>query len=293
MKVYVEPPAGLSRAMQRVADALSAFAPSNVKVVPREELADFVVLHVIDHFGVPEVIERLEDRGQRYGIIQYCMRSTRKPNTKDWINIWRDVPVWSYYDLARLCIEDGVQPGTALSQFYHAPLGCDWTKFFPKRLAPRYLVATSGYVAESECVDAVSAAVRAYSFDARQFHLGPDLGLGQHITSKLGISDEELARELNASEFVTGLRRTEGFELPIVEGFFCGCRPITFDTPTYREWFSEMAEFVPEGSAADVTEAVLQIFKAGKRPVEQEEIQRARLTFDWERLVTGFWQVAL
>lgn len=292
MKVYVEPPAGMSLAMHRVASALEKYSPDSVGVVTKRELADLVVLHVVDYNGVPEVIQSLQERKQRYAIIQYCLRSTSKPSTRDWINIWRDVPVWSYYDLRQLCIEDYADVN-ALSRFYFAPLGCDPEVFYKRRLAAKYLVITSGYVAESECVDAVSAAVRQYSFDSRQFHLGPDLKLGAHVTSKRGISDTELARVYNSSEFVTGLRRTEGFELPIVEGFFCGCRPITFDRPHYKEWFSAMAEFIPEGTAEEVTASVLEIFKRGRQHTTPNTIKLIQEVFDWSALIPKFWEMAL
>lgn len=291
MRVYVKPPAGLSRAMDRVSAALANHAPVGVQIVNRQEIADFVVLHVIDYDGVPETIERLKEFGQRYAIVQYCVRSTSKPNTADWIDIWSDTPVWSYYDLHRMCREDGVSADEPLAQFFCAPLGCDPEVFFVKRLSPKYLVATSGYVAESECVDAVSAAVQRV--DGKQFHLGPDLTLGPHIVSKLGISDTELARCYNSAQFVTGLRRCEGFELPMVEGLFCGCRPITFDQPHYALWFNEVAEFIPEGSTEEVSASVEEIFKRGKREVTPSELLLARELFNWSALVPEFWKLAL
>jgi hypothetical protein len=277
--------------MYRVSDALGKFAPAGVQIVARPEIADFVVLHVIDYDGVPEAIEHLKEFGQKYAIVQYCMRSTSKPNTADWADIWKNTPVWSYYDLYRLCKEDGVDPDAVLPQMFCAPLGCDAEVFSSRRLSQKYLVATSGYVAESECVDAVSAAVQRV--DGKQFHLGPDLTLGSHVVSKLGISDTELARCYNSSQFVTGLRRCEGFELPMVEGLFCGCRPITFDQPHYALWFNEVAEFVPEGSSEDVSAAVEEIFKRGKREVTPSEMQMAKELFDWSQIIPEFWKFAL
>jgi glycosyltransferase involved in cell wall biosynthesis len=281
--------------MYRVADALRKYAPAGVEFVRDYWAADVSVLHVIDHHDVPELLEKLKAADKRFAIMQYCMRSTSKPNTRDWLDIWAQADaVWSYYDLRRLCADDGVIASTALeSKFYYAPLGCDADVFSLNRMAPLYQIATSGYVAESESVDAVSAAVRQFSFDARQFHLGPDLQLGRHVISKHGISDAELARFYNSCEFVSGLRRCEGFELPILEGFFCGARPITFNAPHYAEWFSAMAELIPEGTAEDVTAAVLDIFKRGRREVTREERAQFVEIFDWETLVPAFWERVL
>ena len=292
MRVFVAPQKRLSRAMDRVASALAEFAPASIEIVQRLEVADLVVLHVVNHADTVESLQYCKDANKRCAIIQYCVRSTEKPNTVDWIELWRDIPVWSYYDLRRLCSEDAV-PSAALSMFYFAPFGSDFTVFNLKRQPLRYLIATSGYLAESESVDAVSAAVEQFSPEARQFHLGPNLRLGSHVIPKLGISDTELARSYNASLFVSGLRRCEGFELPMLEGFLCGATPITYDKPHYREWFSAMAEFIPEGSAEEVTAAVLEVFKRGPRSVTSSEYVRVQEVFDWIPIVSGFWELAL
>lgn len=289
MRICAAPPYGVSKAMHRVAAALERHAPRSVKVERRPDLADFVILHVIDYNGVPEAIQHCKELGQRYAIIQYCMRSTSRPNTKDWAEEWKDCCVWSYYDLDKMCKDDGASP---IGNFYCAPLGAD-AAFSMNRLPPRYKVVTSGYVAESESVQSVAQAVRDLGDDARMFHLGPDLKLGCHVISKLGIPDAELAEAYNSAEFVSGLRRCEGFELPIVEGLFCGARPITFDQPHYRKWFNAFAEFIPEGAPEDVTIAMLDIFRRGPRPVTEGEVKHAAEIFNWHSIASTFWERAL
>ena len=84
MNVYLAVPGGLSRAMDRVVHALSLYAPPNVTVVKREAEADLVVLHTIGYPETVEAVERMRARGQRYLIVQYCLRSTHRGDTASW-----------------------------------------------------------------------------------------------------------------------------------------------------------------------------------------------------------------
>src|SRR6187431_1928603 len=100
MKVFVDAPDGLSRAMGRVAKALREYAPPGIQVVATENVADIVILHVVGYPDTLEAVERLRDEGKAYGLIQYCLRSTQRPDTGSWLELWKDAEiVWSYYDL--------------------------------------------------------------------------------------------------------------------------------------------------------------------------------------------------
>src|SRR5688572_30420855 len=136
MKVFVKAPAGLSRAMSRVEDALIEYAPtpvpndpdSGVYLVKSREEADLVVLHVIGEEGITEAA-KLKTAGKKYAIIQYCLRTTQKPDTLAWLETWRNAEcVWSYYDLRALWKEDADGTGgddifEKDINFYYAPLG--------------------------------------------------------------------------------------------------------------------------------------------------------------------------
>lgn len=124
-------------------------------------------------------------------------------------------------------------------------------------------------------------------------HLGPDLKLGPGVEYHLDIPDRKLAGLYSMCQFVAGLRRCEGFEMPAAEGLLCGARPIMFDAPHYRAWFDGLAEFIPETDAASVTNALEGLFREGAVPVSQSEKWDARGRFDWQRLVTGFWTKVL
>lgn len=287
VKVYVMPPPVDSWVLKRVADALIQYAPHDIDIVSSSDGADLVVLQIIGrqdrNWGR---VTRLKGRGQRYAIVQFCLRSTRRPLTENWFPLWRDaVLTWSYYDLKALCAEDGTPQDFP---FYHAPLGVDATVFYPRDYPQRqYVIATSG-------LSAVTESIREADFAARRvgrlmFHLGHELNRGTHITCARGMDDDILAKWLSQCEFVAGLRRTEGFELLAAEGLLCGARPICFDQPHYRQWFGPWAIFIPEGSREQVIDSLEGVFRSGAEPVTEEERNAAKVLFDWDTIIAGFW----
>jgi D-inositol-3-phosphate glycosyltransferase len=304
VKVFVKAPDTLSRAMKRVANALMEFAPTpipnepeSVYVVNSEAEADLVVLHVVGEEGITEAA-RLKAAGKKYAIIQYCLRTTQKPNTSDWLTTWRDAEVvWSYYDLRALCEQDGIideEGGLTyhLRNFYHAPLGVDTEAFrFWPSVPKKFEILTSGFVAETECVKEASEAAKAVN--GKMYHLGPKLINEPHVTSALGIDDDTLAQMYSRSKYVAGLRRGEGFELPAAEGLICGARPICFDAPHYRKWFGEFAIFIGEDSPLAIQTSLERVFRSGYTPVTEAEINKAKALFSWPSIIGGFWQAAL
>lgn len=292
MKVFLSPHYGLSRAMDRVALALATFAPPDVQVVRNEDDADLVVLHAI---GFPETqrrVEQLGRQGRRFSIIQYCLRTTQCPSTRSWMPLWTEAEsVWSYYDLPGLCSADGLTTEIEEPNFYVSPLGGDASVFRESARDRKYTILTSGYVAETEGVR--EAAVAAERVGGEIFHLGHHLGVPGRVTYAMGIDDKALAAAYSASQFVAGLRRIEGFELPAVEGLLCGARPIMFDRPHYRRWFGGFAEYIKEGTFEEVTDALASLFAAGPRPVGEAERMAAAHCFDWESIVRGYWEKTL
>jgi hypothetical protein len=282
MKAFVEPPYGLSRAMTRVSRALRQGRPTGVEFVDTAREADFVLLHVTGIRDMTPTIENLQALGQRYGVIQYCLE-TSGLSACEWLPIWKGAEiVWSYYDLQATL-------DTPLTNFYRSPLGVDANVFRPYDVSKRYAIATSGYVMETEGV--LEAVAASKNVGSRLFHLGPpDPRFGDHVDARLNISDELLAAYYSACDFVAGLRRIEGFELPAAEGLLCGVRPIMFDRPHYTDWFRPFALFIPERSFEEVTRELTTLFQHRlDYPVTASERDEARERFDWQRIVSGFW----
>ena len=286
MKAYVEATPVESAAHTRVIDALKRYAPLWVRMVDNPLEADVRVLHVVGRQNaVNSMANSIMENGGRYAVIQYCVRSTQKPETDGWLPLWRNAMcVWSYYDLPMLCAEDG---NSSDFEFYHAPLGVDADVFKPIRWSKRpYIIATTGGAWLSESVrEATNAAWRV---DKPVFHLGADLKR-KGVTYKTGISDAELAKMYSQCQFVSGLRRTEGFELPAAEGLLCGARPILFDKPHYRVWYEPWGVFIPEVPRQQTIDELERVFRDGPRPVSGSERNAAKRRFDWDRIVTGFW----
>lgn len=288
MKVYVDCEEWMSLGIKRVVQALKQYAPKGVEVVSSQEEADLVVVHMV---GNGQLQHWTTDNGKPFAAVQYCLRTTELPNTSHWIPTWeRARCVWSYYDLMAKIVED--QNVTSGINFYHAPLGVNTRSFRPSMpTRKRFIIGTSGYIAETEGVLECHAV--ASRLEHLHFHLGPDLKLGPGVTYMTNIADDILADFWSQCTFVAGLRRIEGFELPIVEGLACGARPICFDSPHYRQWFDGLAEFVPEVEPAEVTEHLYSIMSKPVRTVTPAERSHVASTFNWETLVTGFWEATL
>jgi len=274
----MSPPRG-NRAIQRVADALAKYKPAHVQITD-EANADLVILHVI---GRQDQVTSKAKGLKRYAVVQYALRSTLRPSTKGWLPLWRGAEVvWSYYDLKALCAEDGEK---ADFSFYHSALGVEKI-FKPGKLKKKYIMMTNSHSYLTESVREVVLA--AQRVNRSVFYLGPELHQ-PHVVCKSGITDKELAEMYSKCEFVSGLRRVEGFELPVVEGLMCGARPICFDRPHYRQWFDGLAEFIPETPRDEVINNLEKLFKSGARPVTETERREAAQRFNWERIITGFW----
>jgi len=295
MRVCLKAPDHLSRGIHRVARALETSRPAGLELVQAREEAELVVYHVIGLTGLRELVEADRDAGRRYAIVQYCLLTTEDSRPEAWLDLWRGAAgVWSYYNLEAYLTArtPGFRTEPLGVRFYFAPLGVDGTVFQPARpTRKRFVIGTSGYVAETEGVkECYRAAVRV---DREQFHLGPYLELGPGVTYVLNVTDAEVAEMWSACTYVAGLRRVEGFELPALEGLACGSRPIVFDAPHYRTWFGEHAEYIPEASADEVVEALVQIFSRPARPVTPAERESVVARFDWRVLAGTFWECIL
>lgn len=286
MKVYVEPiPATLSRAMHRVAAALRAHAPRGIQVTRNLYEADLQVLHAIGPDALEEVV------APRVATIQYCLYSAHGPAS--WTQLWRrSCAVWSYFDLSQVLPAD--------VPFYRAPLGVDPAFHGTGNGAARYLgIVTSGYDSSpgAEAIEEVAdAALRA---GLSVFHVGPDeiKGMRPRVErtwqALMDMSDEDLARIYGCARWVSGLRRVEGFEFPVIEGLACGARPIVFDRHDMRQWYEGHAVFIPECDGLQLVSLLREVLERPPVPVTADEKAWVLERFDWARIIPGFWERAL
>jgi len=286
VKAYVEIPEQ-ARSLVRVRDALAECAPPTIEITQDRDAADLVVLHVNGRRDRSYAqAERAVKRGQKYAVIQYAVRSTRTPTLSAWAQLWASAVVtWSYLDLAGLILPFPWSP----YRFHRAPLGVSeaFQSRGDRQRPSTFLAATSGLSWLTESVREVALAVQRLR--GRVFHLGPNLNR-PGVTCQVGISDAMIARAFQSCEYVSGLRRIEGFEMPAAEGLVCGARPVLFDREHYRHWYGELAEYIEEGDRPSVIDQLEALFRRPIRRVTKAERDEGRQRFDWRQIIEGFWQ---
>lgn len=280
MKVYIRPPAHMSLAMFRVANALRATMPAGVFEVKKEDDADLLVLHVIG----PEAVDYRRDK--RCAVIQYCLATGGGAAT--FRPLWqRATLVWSYYDLSNVI--DG--------SYYRAPMGL--SDIFAEPFAPQPRLVgsfTSGYVTGpgAEAIEEVVLATKQVG--KTTLHLGPrPVGLKDWVRMNCTglIPDERLRSYFHQTQYVSGLRHVEGFEMCALEGLACGARPIMFDRPCDRYWFGDHAHYVPENSGPELIAHLARLIAQDPVPVSPEERAHIINEFNWDKICNGFWKGAL
>jgi len=101
-----------------------------------------------------------------------------------------------------------------------------------------------------------------------------------------GVKDYKMRSLYAKSEYVSGMRREGGFELPTIEGYACGAQPIVFNLPTMRKYYSDFALFVPLVNRLDLYFALRKIFER-KANVSPDEGILSR--FHWEPIMNKVW----
>lgn len=285
MKIFLSP-TGLcagSYAMQRIAAALKSSAPDGVIVVDDAKHADVQLLYQIGLDAPPE--------DKEYVVLQLCGYTMRSDECLQ--ALWRDARlVWSYYQL-RDALPSNVP-------FLHAPLGIDAAfrmnagSSFGRSLD----LMTSGYTT-GDTAEAIEEAAHAVErVGGQMLHIGPPAI--ENMTaypsvwrSQKGMNDATLAMLYRSAKRVSGLRHVEGFELPALEGLLCGARPVVFDREDMRQWYTGVAEFVPESSGEELTALLTQLLSKPPDPVTAAQRAYALDTFSWARITSQFWSALL
>lgn len=263
-----------SRAVKRIAEALTYYSPEEVDFVGNccAEVHIIFVSGMLRHLKWKT--DRIKRRGKYYVLIQLCYRSTQRPESPLWEKVWNNAEfVWSYLDL----------PGK--HNKYESPLGVDPQVFYISGEQKKYKILTNSnsYMTESarECI------LSSKNVGSEAVFLSPQKIENAHCVND--ITDDELRSYYNQCDFVSGLRRTEGFELPAIEGLLCGARPVLFDRPHYKKWYGNLAEYIPEVNREQTIKDLTELFSKPVRRVTSEEIEEAKRIFNWGEIVRGFW----
>lgn len=272
--VYCEVEDPLGRAIHRVAEATKKYAPDRVALVNDPQEAD---LQVIPTIGMGQVNQINRRPNLPYVLWQLCYLTTEEPNPEFWQPIWeKSVLTASYYNL----------PVTRQENFLLTPIGFEPDKFFNDPARDKYFDAViTGYV-DAPVGEELANVVTAFN---KVVHVGGDIGLDgvDGYFRMEGISDKHMRYLYQTSRYSIGLRHSEGFELPILEGQACGAVGVAFNLDCYTRWFSDFAIFL------DIDEPVLPQLKALARQdtIEWQELDLSR--FYWENVISNFWNKVL
>jgi hypothetical protein len=226
--------------------------------------ADLVIIPVV----TPIDLDIAEDAV----IFQLCYETAGE--TPDyWEYVWDKAKlVVSYYDLPI--------PERLRYKFLRMPLGYDPKKFYQDPNVPKvYDAIVTGFV-DGGTGEVLSDVWRAGGHIA---HVGENLRLGAGYNHFVNISDKKLCELYQQSKYVVALRYVEGFELPVIEGYACGCRPIIFDLPCYTHWFGDFSHKIdPEG------DIVSQLRDVKNSTESFADIGVSH--YSWENVMRPFWR---
>lgn len=292
MKVFLNPVGLYSRAMTRIANALSTYKPDSVEIVNNEQGCDLSILYVIG-FDYIERAEKLLSSGKKYACVQCCVKSILGfTDYTKWQLLWsKSTVVWSYYDLTKHMPQGSI--------FYYAPLGLDSCFTYCKLNGhERKSIVTTGYVSGpyEEAIEEVWLAANQMGIPV--IHIGPSNVSGinfkpPNVVINTDVPDDHLIWYLSGAKYVCSFRHTEGFELPAVEGLACGARPIVFNQPDLRNWYRNRAIYVEECHGQELIDKLVNIFSVNPRPVDENERLEVLRRFNWKAICEGFWSTML
>jgi glycosyltransferase involved in cell wall biosynthesis len=284
MKIYYEVlPLTLGRIMHRLNKHIKQYAPDWAVFVDNMDDAEFQILDVVGSGSLENL------KKDRHAIFQHCYITTENNTPEFWLPIFeKSVLTVSYMDLPSLVKSDKFP-------FLRNPMGADISVFRTTGEAKDLSVMTTGYIDNTESISEIADAVNR--LNGTLIHVGGKMNLRCNSIQKEGISDDEMVSFYNRSYYVSGLRKQEGFEVPIVEGLLCGTRGICYNKDHYRYWYGDLVEYIEEDGFTEmslyspkVSLQLSRIFDTPYRYITQEEINIVKEKFSWETVATNFWK---
>lgn len=279
LKVYsrIHEPAG--HAIYRINREFVKRAPPTVEFVDYVKQADFQIIHCLGAGSLTKIWHK------RYILFQHNFLNADISNPNVWLGVFgQAMLVVSYADLPN-------QLKSTNFQFHMTPWGVDLSTFVNRDCKRNTKLLTTGWSSFGEALRECYLAVKQRQ--QNMVNVGADFNFGEGFKAVSRLTDAELCDLYNDCEFVSGLRFNEGFEISIIEGLACGCRPICFDIPVYRKWFDGLVSFVPHCSGRALVRKLEDVLKRGAMPISRDEKIRLRTQFDWQQVVDSFWNRVL
>jgi hypothetical protein len=254
-------------------------APEFIEFVDHPRQADFQIIQCVGAGSLTKIWN------QRYVLFQHCLSSADIGCHSVWKGIFKEaLMVASYIDLPSLL-------KFSACNFYMTPWGIDDSVFKLLEKPRSKALITTGWSLRHEAIEECYLAAKRLRLE--MVNLGDDFHFGEGFSAVSRISDRELCNLYNECNFVSGLRFHEGFEIPVIEGLMCGCRPICFNLPIYTRWFGDLACYVHHCQGPRLADAIESILRQGPLPVSQGEISAVRDRFGWQNITAQFWQKIL
>ena len=285
MKVYFEGANDFSYGIKKTEFYLKKYAPKEVTFTTNLQEADYQISHFISHIDRT----RVPYRDKNYCVLYYCRDGWDEATYRDTLDFFKKAKfVWTYADFNELYPEHE-------ATFVSSPLGVDSNLYTINNLPRKYNILTTGHVSASEAIyECLESSIRK---NKSAIHLGGNLvnELGNYLernknlcTHLSGLSDEQVASLLNQCNWVSALRRDEGFEFMNLEGTLCGARPICFNMNCYTKWFEDIPIYIPPYSGEELIQYLMG-FMDNIKPITEIERNRFVEKFSWEVIAKGLW----
>lgn len=286
IKFYAEVlPTTLGRVIYRINKYLRIYSPEWAEFVSSPKDADFQILDVIGK-GSLEFINN-----NNLIFLQHCFLTSEDSSPNYWHPVLQRAKlVVSYMDLNRLLENRQIN-------FLRVPWGVDPNCFFTsENVEKNFEIISTGYISSTESIEEAYKAV--HRIGKSMINIGKNFSFGPGFSCKENISDEEFRRLYERSKYVIGLRKIEGFELPIIEGLLCGARGICYNADHYKHWFGNLVEYIDEDPMSSygvsysglVEEQIYNIITGQYRSVTQEEKELVKSKFSWKVIMKKIWE---
>lgn len=121
--------------------------------------------------------------------------------------------------------------------------------------------------------------------DGRAKQILTEAGLMGRVSSRHGVTREEIAALYRSASLVVCPARFEGFGFPAAEAMACGAPVVASDGGALPEVVGDAGAIVPAGDAGALTAAIAAVLDNPVRARRMSEMgaARARSAFDWDR----------
>lgn len=291
MRLYFPFDGRISLAMERIRGAFMRYAPADAEFVkgfgPSERAH---CIHCIHWVGQNPREHTKRDEGvfsvatlpltRRYLVFAHIGNPHYRDLDAYYQRLMREASLVVTFD-RRILGYDG-------SNIFETPWGFEPKTFYWTSSPKRFKIFTTGYQADAEAIDACYDA--CLRMQVRMCHVGcrlpgiPGLGL---CTRYEHIKDHKMRMLYAASEYVSGMRREGGFELPVIEGYACGAQPVVFDQPSMHKYYQDFALFVPNIPRFDLSLHLERVFRQPRNVKPDPKILRR---FHWSALMRAVWK---